>query len=76
MISILSFEPHTFFLFLLPPIIYESGFVLRVRPFLKNLVPVLTMTVLATVLATAIFGFIFWVGSLYTDYKFSLVHSL
>jgi hypothetical protein len=28
MISILSFEPHAFFLFLLPPIIYESGFVL------------------------------------------------
>ncbi len=26
MIQILSFEPQTFFLFLLPPIIYESGF--------------------------------------------------
>jgi len=76
MIQILSFEPQTFFLFLLPPIIYESGFSLWVWPFLKNIVPVMTMTVLATVLATGIFGVSFWVGSLQTDYKFSFIHSL
>jgi len=63
MIQILSFEPQTFFLFLLPPIIYESGYSLRVKPFLKNLIPVLTMTVLATVFATGLFGVTFWYGT-------------
>lgn len=76
MIQILSFEPQTFFLFLLPPIIYESGYSLRVKPFLKNLIPVLTMTVLATVFATGLFGVTFWYGTQHTDFKFSFIHSL
>jgi NhaP-type Na+/H+ or K+/H+ antiporter len=76
MLSILSFEPHTFFLFLLPPIMYEAGFSLRVRIFLKNLFSVLAITVLATLLASIIFSLVFWYGSTFTDFKFSPIQSL
>lgn len=34
------------------------------------------MTVLATIFATAIFGFVFYFGTQHTDYQFSLIHSL
>ncbi len=36
----------------------------------------MTMTVLATVLATGIYGVTFWYGTQHTDYKFSFIHSL
>ena len=76
MLNILSFEPKTFFLFLLPPIMFDAGFSLRVRVFLKNIFSVMAITILATVFASIIFSLIFWYGSQYTDYAFSLIHSL
>jgi len=76
MLNILQFEPHTFFLFLLPPIMFEAGFSLRVRVFLKNIFSVLAITVLATLFASALFSAVFWFGSQYTDYAFGILDSM
>ena len=76
MLNILQFEPHSFFLFLLPPIMYEAGFGLRIKPFLKNIFAVLAVTILATLFASFIFSLCFYFGSQYTDFGFSLIQSL
>lgn len=37
MVKFLEFEPHVFFLILLPPIMFQAGFSLNIAVFLKNL---------------------------------------
>ena len=76
MLDIMSFKPHAFFLFLLPPIMFEAGFNLNVKPMLKSIFSVLAVTILATLLASFIFSGVFWYGTSYTDIPFSIVQSL
>ncbi|XP_055958448.1 Na(+)/H(+) exchanger protein 7 [Patella vulgata] len=54
------FEPHQFFMFLLPPIILESAFSLHDRTFAENLGSVLLFAVVGTILACFMLG-----GTLY-----------
>ena len=76
MLNILSFEPHAFFFFLLPPIMYEAGFTLKIKPFLKNIFSVLAITVLATMIGAFIFSVTFYFLSNQTDFGFDYVQSL
>lgn len=75
MLNILSFEPHTFFLFLLPCIMYEAGFSLKVKVFLKNIVPVLGFAIFSTIIAAFLFTVVFYYLSMYTDYPIPLLSS-
>lgn len=54
--SVKLYEPHEFFLFLLPPIILESAFSLHDRTFAENVGGVLLFAVLGTVLNCFLIG--------------------
>ena len=75
MLNIVSFEPHTFFLFLLPCIMYEAGFSLKVKVFLKNIVPVMGFAVFSTIIAAFLFSVTFYYFSSFTDYPISMMAS-
>ncbi|XP_064615357.1 probable Na(+)/H(+) antiporter nhx-9 isoform X2 [Liolophura sinensis] len=62
------FEPHEFFLYLLPPIILEASFSLHSRVVFNNLGSILTFAVMGTVLAC------FAVG--YTMYGLNRIHAM
>eukprot|EP00656_Telonema_subtile_P042964 TRINITY_DN4909_c0_g1_i1.p1 TRINITY_DN4909_c0_g1~~TRINITY_DN4909_c0_g1_i1.p1 ORF type:complete len:432 (+),score=53.19 TRINITY_DN4909_c0_g1_i1:79-1374(+) len=55
--QILYFNPETFFLYLLPPIIFESGYSLNRVNFFKNLVPITVFAVVGTIISTFVIGF-------------------
>lgn len=77
MVKFLEFEPHVFFLVLLPPIMFQAGFCLNVSAFLKNSVTVINMyAVFATAIAAFVYGIIFYYGSQYTSVPFDFLNSL
>jgi len=55
LINILSFEPHAFFLLLLPPIMYNAGFTLNKANFFANIVPITSFAILGTIIASIFF---------------------
>lgn len=72
---ILSFEPHTFFLFLLPPIMFEAGFSLKSNIFFRSFLTISAYAVIATFLASIIFTLIFYYGASLTKYPFFFIES-
>lgn len=72
----LEFEPHTFFLFLLPPIIFQAGFSLRTSTFYRNIGTINAFAIGATALASLIFSLIFYYGMYNTEYRFPYIESL
>jgi sodium/hydrogen exchanger 8 len=66
-----TFDPELFFLFLLPSIIFESGFSLQKTPFFANIGSIITLALLGTVIS---FGFIG--GSLFGLSKIGLNYPL
>ncbi|CAI2387640.1 unnamed protein product [Moneuplotes crassus] len=73
LINILSFEPHAFFLILLPPIMYDAGFTLNKANFFANIVPIASFAIFGTIIATIVFSLtIFFPGFLYNLYPLSL----
>ena len=75
LMKILSFEPHTFFLFLLPPIMYEAGFSLKANIFFRSFLTISAYAILATALATLIFSIIFYFMSSLTASPFFFIDS-
>lgn len=72
LINILSFEPHAFFLLLLPPIMYDAGFTLNKANFFANIVPIASYAIFGTIIASIIFSFtIYFPGVLYSLYPLS-----
>ena len=57
-----TFEPHAFFLFLLPPIMFQAGFSLRLSSFLRNIGVINAYAIGATTAAAFIFSFVFYFG--------------
>lgn len=76
LLKILEFEPHTFFLFLLPPIMFQAGFSMRAPAFFKNIVTISSFAIFATIIASFIFSFIFYYGASLTSHEFSYLNSL
>jgi sodium/hydrogen exchanger 8 len=72
LINILSFEPHAFFLLLLPPIMYDAGFTLNKANFFANIVPIASYAVMGTIISSVIFSLtIFFPGYYYDLYPLS-----
>ena len=76
LIKILEFEPHVFFLFLLPPIMFQAGFSMRAPTFFRNVVTINSFAIFATIIASFIFSFIFAYGASLTSHQFSYLDSL
>jgi NhaP-type Na+/H+ or K+/H+ antiporter len=70
-VSLLSFSPQVFFLALLPPIIFNSGYHLRRELFFRHLVPITLLAVVGTtVSAVFVAVFLLLVQSLGGDSSF------
>lgn len=76
MVNFLEFEPHTFFLILLPPIMFQAGFTMDKATFLKNVWTINTYAVFATAIASFVFGILFYYGSMLTQFHFAFLNSL
>mmetsp|Transcript_22290 Transcript_22290/g.22077 ORF Transcript_22290/g.22077 Transcript_22290/m.22077 type:complete len:250 (-) Transcript_22290:180-929(-) len=76
LLNILEFEPHTFFLFLLPPIMFQAGFSMRASTFFRNIFVINSFAIFATILASFIFSFIFSYGTKLFSNEFSYLDSL
>jgi NhaP-type Na+/H+ or K+/H+ antiporter len=72
----LEFEPHAFFLFLLPPIMFQAGFSMRADTFFRNILTINAYAIGATIIASFVFSFIFYYGMLGSDYPFPYIDTL
>eukprot|EP01104_Vermistella_antarctica_P002539 TRINITY_DN1277_c0_g1_i1.p1 TRINITY_DN1277_c0_g1~~TRINITY_DN1277_c0_g1_i1.p1 ORF type:complete len:690 (+),score=160.85 TRINITY_DN1277_c0_g1_i1:285-2354(+) len=61
--SILHFNAELFFVFLIPPIIFEAGYHLDKQAFFENIKLILALALIGTFIATMITGFIIWGAS-------------
>jgi sodium/hydrogen exchanger 3 len=57
----LAFDKTVFFLFLLPPIIFESGYSMKKKKFFQNLGSIIGYAFGGTLIATFVTGFLLWV---------------
>ncbi|XP_042377866.1 sodium/hydrogen exchanger 6-like [Zingiber officinale] len=72
-----NFHEEFFFLFLLPPIIFQSGFSLAPKPFFSNFGAIVTFAILGTCIAAVVTGFLVYLGGLtFLMYKLPLVECL
>ena len=53
----LVFEGEFFFYALLPPVIFNAGFQLKKKSFIRNLFPILMFAVVGTIITALVFGF-------------------
>ena len=60
----LLFNPDTFFLFILPPIVMEAGYFMPKEPFFENLGTILTYAIIGTIFNALAIG-----ASLYGVYR-------
>lgn len=72
-----NFHEEFFFLFLLPPIIFQSGFSLSPKPFFSNFGAIVTFAILGTFIASFVTGVLVYLGGVvYLMYRLPLVECL
>ncbi|XP_058197590.1 sodium/hydrogen exchanger 6-like [Rhododendron vialii] len=72
-----NFHEEFFFLFLLPPIIFQSGFSLAPKPFFSNFGAIVTFAILGTFIASVVTGVLVYLGGLtYLMYRLPFVECL
>ncbi|XP_024988029.1 sodium/hydrogen exchanger 6 isoform X1 [Cynara cardunculus var. scolymus] len=72
-----NFHEEFFFLFLLPPIIFQSGFSLAPKPFFSNFGAIVTFAILGTFIAAMVTGLLVYLGgAMYLMYRLPLVECL
>ncbi|KAL6207294.1 hypothetical protein ACLB2K_024538 [Fragaria x ananassa] len=72
-----NFHEEFFILFLLPPIIFQSGFSLSHKPFFSNFGAIVTFAILGTFIASVVTGVLVYLGGLmYLTYRLPFVECL
>lgn len=72
-----NFREEFFFLFLLPPIIFYSGFSLHPKPFFSNFGAIITFAILGTFIAAMVTGILVYLGGVFfLMYKLPFQESL
>ncbi|KAH7332255.1 hypothetical protein KP509_20G078500 [Ceratopteris richardii] len=72
-----NFREEFFLLFLLPPIIFYSGFSLHPKPFFSNFGAIITFAILGTFIAAMVTGILVYLGgALFLMYKLPFQESL
>ncbi|EFJ38384.1 hypothetical protein SELMODRAFT_163708 [Selaginella moellendorffii] len=72
-----NFNEEFFFLFLLPPIIFQSGFNLYAKPFFSNFGAICVFAIVGTFVASMVTGILVFLGGLFfLMYKLSFLESL
>ncbi|KAF8103430.1 hypothetical protein N665_0188s0366 [Sinapis alba] len=72
-----NFHDEFFFLFLLPPIIFQSGFSLQPKPFFSNFGAIVTFSVLGTFVASIVTGVLVYLGGvMFLMYRLPFVECL
>ncbi|XP_062199945.1 sodium/hydrogen exchanger 6-like [Phragmites australis] len=72
-----NFQEDFFLLFLLPPIIFQSGFSLAPKPFFSNFGAIITFAILGTFIASIVTGLLVYLGGLiYIVYRLPLVECM
>ncbi|KAI6182152.1 Sodium/hydrogen exchanger [Aphelenchoides bicaudatus] len=72
-----TFNPNFFFLVLLPPIIFESGYTVNKGNFFSNIIPIFTFAIFGTLITAAVISLgIYLLGAVGLIYQLSLVESI
>ena len=75
--SALSFDPQTFFLVILPPIMFEAGYSLQKANFFSNFGTIMMFGIPGTILTSILFGFgLLFLSQSLNLYDFSLIECM
>jgi sodium/hydrogen exchanger 8 len=73
----MTFDPNIFFVGLLPPIIFNSGYTMKRRYFFENITPILTYSIVGTFVMSVVTGCLLYsVGRFGWTTKLSLAEAL
>ena len=73
----LVFDTEFFFLFLLPPVIFESGYALDAEPFFRNLGTISVFAFGGTIVGAGAFGLVMWgLGQLGVSHAFTFLNAM
>lgn len=76
-VSLMDFDPNFFFVGMLPPIIFNSGYTMKRRYFFENITPILTFSILGTLIMSVVTGVgIYIVGRFGWVMKLSMAEAL
>ncbi|GMF43682.1 unnamed protein product [Phytophthora fragariaefolia] len=76
-VKLMDFDPNFFFVGMLPPIIFNSGYTMKRRYFFENITPILVFSILGTLIMSVITGIgIYTIGRFGWVMRLSMAESL